>query len=221
MQTTMSSIYMLDINHIRKEYRLKSLDINNLNPDPFLQFNAWFDEAQLAEVMEANAMALATASAQGRPSCRIVLLKGSDSKGFLFFTNYNSRKGIDLASNPFACVTFYWRELERQVIIDGSIEKLTREEGELYFASRPRGSQLGAWASHQDESVASREELERAYGHFEKMYERKSIPMPPYWGGYRLLPERFEFWQGRPNRLHDRFRYLLRNGSWQIDRLAP
>jgi pyridoxamine 5'-phosphate oxidase len=212
---------MLDVIHIRKEYRLKSLDISNLNSDPFLQFNAWFDEAQHAEVMEANAMALATASAQGRPSCRIVLLKGSDAKGFLFFTNYNSRKGTDLASNPFACVTFYWPELERQVIIDGSIEKLKREEGDLYFASRPRGSQLGTWASHQDESVASREALEMAYGHFERMYEGKSIPMPPYWGGYRLLPERFEFWQGRPNRLHDRFRYLLKDDSWQIDRLAP
>ena len=212
---------MLNISNLRKEYRLKSLDISNLNSDPFLQFTVWFEEARHAKVLEFNAMALATASAQGRPSCRTVLLKGADSKGFLFFTNYESRKGIDLACNPFACVTFYWREIERQVIIEGRIERLKREESEAYFASRPRGSQLGAWASRQDQIAASRKELEQSYQYFEKMYEGRGVPMPPYWGGYRLLPERFEFWQGRANRLHDRFCYFFTNDAWQIERLAP
>ncbi len=212
---------MLDISNLRKEYRLKSLDINHLYPNPFLQFNAWFLEAQQAQILESNAMILATASSQGRPSCRTVLLKGVDAGGFLFFTNYDSRKGIDLASNPFACVTFYWAELERQIIIDGQVEKLSREESQAYFHQRPRSSQLGAWASHQDQIISSREQLEESYQHYEKIYTGQAIPLPSYWGGYRLLPDRFEFWQGRPNRLHDRFRYLLKNQTWQIDRLAP
>lgn len=212
---------MLNISTLRKEYRLKSLDISNLNADPFLQFNHWFQEAQNAQVLEANAMTLATASSQGRPSCRTVLLKGIDSKGLLFFTNYDSRKGIELASNPFACVTFYWSELERQVIIDGRVEKISREESQAYFNLRPRGSQLSAWASHQDQVISSREDLEESYHRYENMYAGEAIPLPPYWGGYRLLPDRFEFWQGRVNRLHDRFRYLLKNDVWHIDRLAP
>jgi pyridoxamine 5'-phosphate oxidase len=212
---------MLDISNLRKEYRFKSLDIDNLDSHPFSQFNSWFQEAQQAQVLESNAMSLATTSDKGRPSCRSLLLKGVDSKGFLFFTNYESRKGIDLACNPFACMTFYWRELERQVIISGQVEKLTREESLAYFISRPRRSQLGAWASHQDQVIASRAELENAYLYYEKMYADQSIPIPPYWGGYRLLPDHFEFWQGRTNRLHDRFRYQLKDNHWQIDRLAP
>lgn len=212
---------MLNINNLRIEYRLKSLNLRDLNPNPFLQFCVWFKEAQRVQVLELNAMVLATASVEGRPSCRTLLLKQIDAKGFLFFTNYDSQKGRDLAHHPFACATFYWAELERQVILDGKIEKLTHQESEIYFASRPRGSQLGTWASHQDQILNSREELEDAYKYFEKLYENKAIPMPPYWGGYRLMPERFEFWQGRANRLHDRFRYLLINHEWQIDRLAP
>jgi pyridoxamine 5'-phosphate oxidase len=212
---------MLNINDLRKEYRLKSLDLSNLNPDPFLQFYAWFEEAQEAQVSELNAMVLATASAEGRPSCRTVLLKQMDNRGMTFFTNYDSRKGKELASNPFACVTFYWSELERQVIVEGKTEKIALDESEAYFALRPRGSQLGAWASHQDQILHSRDELEENYRHFEKLYEGKSIPKPPYWGGYRLLPESFEFWQGRASRLHDRFRYHLMENVWQIDRLAP
>lgn len=212
---------MLNINELRREYRLKSLDLSSLNTSPFLQFCLWFEEARQAQVLELNAMALATASREGRPSCRTLLLKQIDAKGFIFFTNYDSRKGQDLAGNPLACATFYWAELERQVIIEGGVEKLTPKESESYFASRPRGSQLGTWASHQDQILTSREELEEAYRHFEKMYEGKPIPKPPYWGGYRLLPERFEFWQGRTNRLHDRFRYLFINDMWQIERLAP
>lgn len=212
---------MLDINELRKDYQLKSLEIKDLNPDPFLQFEIWFQHAQQAQVGEPNAMILATASAEKRPSCRTVLLKGIDAKGFLFFTNYNSRKGEDLASNPFACTTFFWHELERQVVIKGHVEKLTQEESHTYFASRPRGSQLGAWASPQDQVIASREVLEQAFSEYEKKFKGQDIPSPPYWGGYRLLPERFEFWQGRANRLHDRFRYQLQDGVWVIERLAP
>ncbi len=213
--------YMLNISNLRKEYQLKSLDLNTLNPDPFLQFKIWFQEAQQAQVMESNAMSLATVSAQGRPSCRIVLLKGLDTKGLLFFTNYESRKGRDLLSTPFACVTFFWAELERQVIIEGAVEKLTRQESATYFASRPRGSQLGAWASYQDQIIDSRQVLEEAYRYFETLYEGRPVPIPPYWGGYRLLPECFEFWQGRASRLHDRFHYLFKDNSWHIERLAP
>lgn len=213
---------MLDIKNLRNEYGLKSLDISDLNLDPFLQFKLWFEEAQHAQIAEVNAMSLATSSDQGRPSCRTILLKGIDEKGgFQFFSNYDSRKGVDLDSNPFACMLFYWRELERQVIIQGTVEKLSQEESEAYFSSRPRMSQLGAWASHQDEIVASRKELEKAYHHFEKIYKDKPIPKPSYWGGYRLLPSQFEFWQGRANRLHDRYRYLLKENRWHIDRLAP
>lgn len=212
---------MLNINDLRREYRLKSLDLNDLSPSPFMQFCAWFEEARQGQVLELNAMALATASAEGRPSCRTVLLKEIDTQGFIFFTNYDSRKGQELAENPFGSAVFYWAELERQVILEGGIKKLTVQESERYFDSRPRGSQLGTWASHQDQILFSRAELEKAYRDFEKKFEGKTIPRPPYWGGYRLIPERFEFWQGRSNRLHDRFRYLFSGNTWKIDRLAP
>jgi pyridoxamine 5'-phosphate oxidase len=212
---------MLNINHLRREYRLKPLDLNHLNADPFSQFSTWFVEAEQAQVLELNAMALATVSLEGRPSCRTVLLKQMDARGFSFFTNYESRKGQELSNNPFACITFYWAVLERQIIIEGRVEKLTQKESETYFASRPRSSQLGAWASQQSQVVRSREELEEAYHHFEEVYDGKEIPLPPYWGGYRLLPTSFEFWQGRPNRMHDRFRYRLQDNIWIIERLAP
>jgi len=169
---------MLNINNLRQEYRLKSLDIVNLNPDPFLQFHLWFKEAQQAQVAEPNALTLATASAEGRPSSRTILLKGMDEKGFLFFTNYQSRKGRDLSVNPFGCMTFYWAELERQAILDGSVEKISQDESEAYFASRPRSSQLGSWASHQDQTIGSREELETAYRNYEKKFEGKLVPKP-------------------------------------------
>lgn len=212
---------MLKINELRKEYRLKPLDLNNLNPNPFLQFSCWFDEACKAGVLEPNAMALATASSEGHPSCRIVLLKEIDSKGFLFFTNYNSRKSHELTHNRFASGNFHWSILERQVTLCGTTEKTTREESETYFNSRPRGSQLGAWASPQSQVVQSRFELEEAYHHFKHKYEGLEVPTPPHWGGYRLTPTLFEFWQGRPDRLHDRFRYSLKNNHWIIERLAP
>lgn len=212
---------MLNIHQIRKDYLSKSLDFEDLDADPFLQFTFWFQEAEKAKIEELNAMALATVSREGRPSCRIVLLKQMDARGLCFFTHYESRKGRDLASHPFACATFYWKELERQLIVEGKIEKLSKEDSEIYFASRPRGSQIGAWASRQDHILNSREELEKDYLSFEKMYEGNPIPMPPYWGGYRLIPDRFEFWQGRSNRLHDRFEYLLVDKKWQVNRLAP
>lgn len=212
---------MLNIQELRREYQLRSLDISDLNPSPFLQFSLWFHEAQQGKVLDLDAMALATANLKGRPSCRTILLKGVDRQGFLFFTNYDSRKGKDLSQNPYACATFYWRELERQIIIDGRIEKLNHAESTEYFASRPRGTQLGTWASHQDQILHSREELEQNYHYFEEKYREQTIPMPSYWGGYRLLPERFEFWQGRLNRLHDRFSYHLFDHQWQIFRLAP
>jgi pyridoxamine 5'-phosphate oxidase len=211
---------MLNLSNLRTEYRFKSLDVGDLNLDPFLQFKQWLQEALYAQIAECNAMALATASAEGRPSCRMILLKGID-KGLIFYTSYNSSKAQDLSGNPYASATFYWRELERQVVISGQTEKLTQEESETYFKGRPRTSQLGAWASQQDQVLTSRKELEEAYRHYEDKYQTGLIPKPPTWGGYRLLPHHFEFWQGRPNRLHDRFRYLLVNNTWQIDRLAP
>lgn len=210
-----------DLSHLRREYRLKSLDISEVASDPFLQFKIWFQEAQQAQVNESNAMCLATASKTGIPSCRIVLLKGIDSQGFLFFSNYQSLKGHNLEENAVACVNFFWPELERQVIIAGTVERLTRGESTAYFSSRPRGSQLGAWASHQSEVVSSREVLEESYKHQEKLFEGQVIITPPYWGGYRLVPERVEFWQGRLNRLHDRLNYRLTNHEWIIERLSP
>lgn len=221
MLSTLFNFFMLKLTDLRQEYRLKSLDIGDLDQNPFVQFKHWFQEAQHARVPEVNAMALATVSPEGRPSCRMVLLKKMSDQGFVFFTNTRSRKGRDLAANPFACATFYWQPLERQIIIDGSIDPLPRQEVEVYFASRPRGSQLGSWASHQDQPLKSRDELEKAYRHYEEKYQGSPVPMPPYWGGYCIKPGRFEFWQGRTDRLHDRFRYLLIDQKWQIDRLAP
>lgn len=212
---------MLKLHQIRQEYRLHALDICDLDQNPLLQFKRWFQEALNAQIPEANAMALATANDSGRPSCRMILLKAVDDRGLIFFTNIQSHKGKDLASNPYACATFYWHELERQIIVDGPVEPLAKLESESYFATRPRGSQIGAWASHQDQVLESRAELETAYHHYEQEFAETLVPMPNYWGGYRLKPERMEFWQGRPNRLHDRFQYVLSDQAWKIHRLAP
>lgn len=211
---------MLNISQLRKNYKNQALDLNELNPNPFVQFEHWFQEALNNNVLEPNAMILATASKEGRPSSRTILLKKMDEKGFVFFTNYKSRKGNELAENPFASATFFWKEVEQQITIEGNVKKISVHESHAYFANRPRGSQLGTWASQQGERITSREELEKQYALYEEKFKNKEIPCPPDWGGYQLIPQRFEFWQGRPNRLHDRFEYVL-NEKWLIYRLSP
>lgn len=210
-----------DILGLRKEYRQASLNEADVSADPFLQFQAWFGQACSAELPEPNAMILSTVSASGAPSSRTVLLKEFDSQGFVFFSNYISRKGREMAANPQVCLLFYWAELERQVRIEGQIEKIPVADSDSYFASRPRGSQLGAWASQQSQSLSSRQALEQALQALEAEYTGKTIPRPAHWGGYRVLPLTLEFWQGRPSRLHDRLLYRRTDQNWQLSRLSP
>src|SRR6185295_9436841 len=200
----------------------RGLHRRDLDPDPIKQFGNWFTAAIEAEIKDVNAMSLATASADGRPSVRIVLLKGFDPDGFVFFTNYESEKGHHLAANPHAALGFYWIELDRQIRISGPVTKTTREESERYFHSRPLGSQLGAWASRQSEVLDARRVLDARMAQMTERFADKPIPVPPNWGGFRLKPDQIEFWQGRGNRLHDRFRYTRQqDGTWSIDRLSP
>ncbi|HEX6543802.1 MAG TPA: pyridoxamine 5'-phosphate oxidase [Ktedonobacterales bacterium] len=207
---------------LRKEYMQRGLHESEVDADPIKQFQIWFDEARLASPLEPNAMALATVGADGRPSLRMVLLKGVDERGFVFYTNYESRKGRELAETPWAALTFFWPEMERQVRIEGSIERVSAEESDAYFHSRPVGSQLSATASHQSEVITGREVLEQRVAELSAQYQEQELPRPEYWGGFRVLPDTIEFWQGRPNRLHDRLRYrLLADGRWQIQRLSP
>ncbi len=230
---------------LRREYKLTGLRRDDLDADPLAQFRRWFDQAAAVrpsgrvrrffigfyksmlqivgiEPMEVNAMTLTTVDLQGKPSARIVLLKGVDGRGFIFFTNYESRKGRELAGNPNAALVFYWASQERQVCVAGVVSKLSREESEAYFKSRPRGSQLAAWTSHQSDVVVDRAALEARWQELSAQYSGKEIPMPPYWGGYVLTPERVEFWQGRPSRLHDRFCYSRQPvGGWRLQRLWP
>src|SRR5437868_629298 len=206
----------------RYEHAAKGLRRSDLEPDPIKQFAKWFRAAIEARIPDVNAMSLATASPSGRPSVRIVLLKGFDQDGFVFFTNYESEKGRQLAANPHAALGFYWIELDRQIRISGPTAKTTREESERYFHSRPAASQLGAWASKQSEVLDGRRVLDARMAQMTERFAGKPIPLPPHWGGFRLKPEQFEFWQGRANRLHDRFRYTLQpDRSWLIDRLCP
>jgi pyridoxamine 5'-phosphate oxidase len=189
--------------------------------DPFTQFGTWMAEALNSEVLDATAMLLATADAGGRPSSRVVLLKSFDERGFVFYTNYESKKGQDIAGNPQVSIHFFWPDLERQLIITGTAEKVSREESEAYFDSRPEDSKLGAWASHQSSVVANRQELEARFAEAEVRFRGRPIPCPPFWGGYRVAPRSFEFWQGRASRLHDRICYELSGGDWTITRLSP
>jgi len=207
---------------LRREYTLAGLRRADLPADPFHQFAKWFDEAVLAQVLEPNAMSLATADAAGQPSARTVLLKGFDVRGFVFFTNYQSRKGRELEANPRAGLLILWRELERQVVIGGAVAKVSREESEDYFKARPEGSRLSAWASRQSEVVPDRDYLEQQMAQVTGKFAFDSVPCPPHWGGYLVAPEEIEFWQGRPDRLHDRFRYTrMPGGDWVIERLSP
>jgi pyridoxamine 5'-phosphate oxidase len=211
----------MNVADLRREYTQGGLREADVVADPLDQFRVWFRQAMTASVAEPNAMTLATAGPDGFPSARIVLLKGVDERGFTFFTNYQSRKGRELAENPRATLVFFWVELERQVRIEGTIEKVTDSESDAYFASRPRGSQLGAWVSEQSEPIVSRELLESRLGEVEAKYLGQTVPRPPHWGGYRLIPTTIEFWQGRENRLHDRLRYRFMDSHWRLDRLAP
>ncbi len=213
---------MKDLAGIRKEYSLAALDANSVNPDPIEQFEKWFNEALKANVLEPNAMNLATISAVGKPSSRIVLLKGIEGKRLLFYTNYQSQKGRELAGNPACALNFFWPELERQVRISGYAERATVTESDEYFKTRPHESQIGAWASPQSAVIANREILEQRAVEIEKKFEGMPIvPRPQQWGGFAVTAFEWEFWQGRTGRLHDRVLYTLDGNSWKINRLAP
>jgi pyridoxamine 5'-phosphate oxidase len=213
---------MPNIADIRKEYKMQTLDEADVQPDAIKQFHRWWNEALMSEIEEVNAMTLATATAAGKPSARIVLLKGYDDSGFVFFTNYLSNKGMELAENPFASLVFFWKELERQVRIEGPVEKTTPNESDLYFHSRPAESRIGAWASPQSKVISSRGVIEENVTELQKSFAGKEIDRPPHWGGYIVKPMLIEFWQGRPGRLHDRLQYTMQaDGSWKIERLAP
>jgi pyridoxamine 5'-phosphate oxidase len=235
----------MSIADLRREYNLAGLRRRDLVADPIEQFKQWFDQASGArasgqvrrfliriykslmliggvEPTEINAMTLATADKEGRPSARVVLLKGVDARGFIFYTNYDSRKGQEIQENPNAALVFYWSGLEREVTVAGKVTRLPEAESEAYFKSRPRGSRIGAWASAQGTAVPDRAFLEQRWAEFEAKHPGEEVPKPPHWGGYVLSPERIEFWQGRPNRLHDRFRYSRQpDKSWKLERLAP
>lgn len=206
---------------LRKDYSLAGLAESDLARDPFRQFEKWFQEAEAAKLPEPNAMTLCTATRDGRPSGRTVLLKEFDGRGFVFFSNYESRKGRELHENPVATMMFPWIPLERQVVIEGPVTKIPREESESYFHSRPRASQLGAWVSQQSAVISGRALLEDSMKLLEQKYAGREVPLPPHWGGWRLSPETVEFWQGRRSRLHDRLRYRRDKDSWVIERLAP
>lgn len=209
------------ISDIRQDYSAKKLARTDVKSNPIDQFNIWFDEAVNSEIEEVNAMTLSTASKKGIPSARIVLLKGVENDGFVFFTNYNSEKGEQLAENPFASLTFFWKELERQVRVNGIVKKIAKEDSEAYFKTRPYKSRVGAWISDQSKPLSSRFELMRKFALKATKFIGQEVPLPNFWGGYILIPNRIEFWQGRPSRLHDRINFTLENREWKIERLSP
>ena len=211
----------LAIADLREDYTLEELSESEVDSSPFVQFQRWFDQAVEAQLPEPNAMTIATATKDGIPSARIVLLKGFDDRGFVFYTNYNSHKAQELIDNPHAALVFLWTELERQIRIVGSVEKISAEESDTYFYSRPIASRLGAWASEQSQVIVNRSVLEQRLEDLKAQYENQNIPRPSHWGGFRVKPVGIEFWQGRSSRLHDRLRYQLQNGEWMLDRLSP
>jgi len=217
METINSKIVSL-----RKEYSSAFLNEEDVNQNPFKQFELWMHQAVEAEILEPHAMTVSTVSVEGKPSSRIVLLRGFDENGFVFYTNYNSHKGNEMAQNKYACLNFFWPELERQIRIEGSIVKIDQQISTAYFHSRPRESQIGAWASIQSAVIENRKVVEDAFVHFsEKFIDLEVIPKPEHWGGYNIKPTSIEFWQGRPSRLHDRLRYSEENSNWKIERLSP
>jgi pyridoxamine 5'-phosphate oxidase len=211
----------MDITQLREEYRRARLDEAEASKDPVAQFHRWFEEARAAEILEPNAMSLATAAADGAPSVRTVLLKVADARGFVFFTDYRSPKSRDLEANPRAALCFWWGPLQRQVRVTGRVGRVSAEESAAYFRTRPHESQLGAWASEQSSVLEGRGVLERRVEALEAVHAKGEVPTPPNWGGFRLVPESYEFWQGRPGRLHDRLRFRRANDAWVIERLSP
>jgi len=209
------------IAELRREYSQQALAKSEVCENPIDQFTEWFEQAFAADLLDVNAMTLSTATKQGRPSSRIVLLKGVDEAGFQFYTNYGSRKGKELSENPHAALCFYWAPLERQVRIEGEVERVSRSTSKNYFQQRPRESKLGAWASRQSNKVGSREELEKRFREIKQRFEDQEIPLPDFWGGFLLRPQRIEFWQGRKGRMHDRICYEKSDDEWAIFRLAP
>jgi pyridoxamine 5'-phosphate oxidase len=211
----------LYINSLRHDFTKQTLDIKDVHPDPVLQFEKWFKEAVDSKVNEPNAMGISTVSTEGKPSSRIVLLRNFSNEGFIFYTNYDSKKGTDISKNPHAALLFFWPELERQVRIEGTLQKQSPEESTRYFNSRPRESKLGAWTSEQSKPISDRSVLDKAYEENAKKFPGNEVPRPEYWGGYVLIPDSFEFWQGRASRLHDRILYTSENKKWKIQRLSP
>lgn len=211
----------MNLADLRRDYALAALDRDGVDPDPIVQFSRWFDDAQHAGILEPNAMTLATCTPDGVPSARVVLLKDVSPGGFTFFTDYRSQKGEELAANPRAALVFLWKEIERQVRIAGRVERVTRDESEGYYRSRPLGSRIGAWASRQSSVIATRASLESAVASAQARFPGDDVPLPPHWGGYRVIPASLEFWQGRQSRLHDRLRYRATDDGWTIERLSP